>query len=213
MSETLNWKAMHKDATTVLEGEFPLVIVEAVAAKSSNDKDMIKWKAKVEAGPYAGRPLWGNFTISPESPGAMRILFSHLAVLGIDEKFFEKYPEAPVALIAQAIIGRKAIGVIGVRQWNGQDREEVQQWKPALGAGNASLGVLGGFGGGPASLPAGLGGSPSTPATPLATGGVITSTAGRQVPPMRHDSVPVEGAPATEPTVAESVTTPPEMPF
>lgn len=216
MSE-LNWRDMHKDATTTLEGEFPVVIVEAAAAKSSNDKDMIKWKAKIESGPYAGRPLWGNFTISPESPGAMRILFSHLAVFGLDGKFFDAHPNAPVHQIAETLIGRKAVAEVGIRQWNGQDREEVKNWKPVTGpGGNQPLGVLGGFAGGSSGIPSGLAGASSTPSTPaLAADSPVAFRQG-PVPTLRHDTVPTEGAVATEPAVSASTkpdTEPPVLPF
>lgn len=199
---TIDWASLHKDATTTLEGDFPVVIVEAEAKKTaSGDKDMIKYKAKIESGPYVGRPVWGNFTVSPESPGAMRILFAHWAVLGIDGTFFQANPQATVHQIAQAMIGRKATVTLGVRQWNGQDREEVQAWKAPQ------------FGGGFASLPGGPGGTlglqsavPSTPATPPATGGA-------GVPPMRMNTVPAEGQVATEPAVADNAAPPPELPF
>lgn len=223
MSENvLNWRNMHKDATTTLEGAFSVIIVEANATKTNDGtKDMIKWKAKVETGPYAGRPLWGNFTISPESPSAMRILFSHLAVLGLDEKFWNAHPEAPVSLIAQSIIGRKAVAEVGVRQWNGTDREEVKAWRPALGGpgGNVPLGVLGGFGGTPSSssgipgVPASI---PSTPATHPSVPAVADDSpvAFRQgpVPVLRHDTTPEPGAVATEPATAPT-SAPPALPF
>lgn len=202
----LDWASLHKDATTTLTGDFNVVIVEATAQKTSNgDKDMIKWKAKVETGPYAGRPLWGNFTISPESPGAMRILFAHWAALGIDGAYFQANPNAPVAQIAQALIGRKAVATIGVRQWQGSDREEVQGWKPPTIGGQAT-GVVGGLPGLPGGTP--VGGLPGVPAssTPARTGGT-------GVPPLRMESVPEAGAVATEPAVAENAAAPPELPF
>lgn len=203
MSE-IDWASLHKDATTTLTGDFSVVITEATAQKTSNgDKDMIKWKAKIETGPYAGRPLWGNFTISPESPGAMRILFAHLAALGVDGAFFQKYPKATIAQIASALTGRQAIATVGVRQWNGQDREEVQGWKkPEIGgAGGVSLGVLGGFGGGPSSIPSVPAVAASTPSTPPAT---AASTPAAGVPAMRMN---------TEPAVAELTEEPPGLPF
>lgn len=209
----LDWAALHKDATTTLTGDFAVVITEATAQKTSNgDKDMIKWKAKIETGPYAGRPLWGNFTISPESPGAMRILFAHLAALGVDGAFFQTYPKATVAQIAQALQGRKAIATVGVRPWNGQDREEVQGWKkPEIGgAGGVSLGVLGGFGGGPSGIPGVPAVAASTPSTSPATAASIPAAG---VPAMRMDTVPEEGKVATEPAVAELTEAPPELPF
>lgn len=204
MSE-IDWASLHKDATTTLTGDFPVVIVEATAQKTSNgDKDMIKYKAKVESGQYAGRPLWGNFTISPESPGAMRILFSHWAALGIDGAFFQANPQAPVAVIAQALVGRKAIVTIGTRQWNGADREEIQAWKPpAIGQ---AAGVIGGLPG----LPSGIPNAGGNLGLPIATPPAAT---GKGVPPMRMASVPEAGAVATEPAVAENGEAPPQLPF
>lgn len=209
----LDWASLHKDATTTLEGDFPVVIVETEAKKTANgDKDMIKYKAKIESGPYAGRPIWGNFTISPESPGAMRILFAHWAVLGIDGAFFQANPQAPVALIAQAMVGRKATVTLGIRQWNGQDREEVQAWKaPQFGGGGG--GALGGLSGIPAG-PSGTLGLQSTVSSTPATHPANALQAGSSgVPPMRMNTVPEVGAVATEPAVAENTEAPPALPF
>lgn len=182
------WSEMHKESTTTLEGDFPVIIVKADAAKSSNDKDMIKFQAKIESGPYAGRPLWGQFTISPESPVAMRIFFTHMAVLGIDAKFWEANPNAPMQQVADALLNRRAIATLGVRQWQGQDREEIQQWKPPLGGNAPAVGALGGLGSAAAATPLGGLATPSTPTTPAST--------------------------ATSPVaVAEPSTAPPDLPF
>jgi hypothetical protein len=205
---TIDWASLHQDSTTTLEGEFPVVIVEATATKTNDQsKDMIKWKAKVESGPYAGRPLWGNFTISPESPGAMRILFSHLAVLGLDGAFFAANQHAPVAVIAQALVGRKAVAEVGTRSWNGTEREEVKAWKPALGGpgGGTSLGVLGGLTGGGGSS---LGGTPVAPSA-----GVSPAPKAAQSP-VSGPSVSAATTPAvSEVTSSEPSTPAPELPF
>lgn len=191
MADT-NWADLHKHATTSLEGEFPLVIVEAIATKTNDQsKDMIKWKAKIESGPFVDRPISGNFTISPESPVALRIFFSQMAVLGLDGAFFAANPNAPVEMIAQALINRRAIAVLGTRQWQGREFEDVKEWKPPLGGpgGNASVGVLGGFGGG----------SVATPATALGSGSPVTSPAS----PAASPASPVAAAqPQTAPPVA-----------
>jgi len=183
-----NWADLHKHATTSLEGEFPLMIVEATATKTNDQtKDMIKWKAKIESGPFVDRPISGNFTISPDSPIALRIFFSQMSVLGLDGVFFQANPNAPVELIAQALVGRRAIGVLGTRQWQGRDFDEVKEWKPALG------------GPGGSALSAGpLGGHVATPATALAGGSPVTSPAS----PAAAPSSPVAVAqPQTAPPV------------
>lgn len=166
-----NWADMHKHATTSLEGEFPLVIVEATATRTSDQsKDMIKWKAKIETGPYVDRPISGQFVISPDSPVAMRILFTHWSILGLDSAFFAANPNASVEQIAQALVGRRAIGVIGTRTWQGRDMEEIREWKPALAGPGGGTGPLGG------GVLTPLIGSLSSPLASPGTPGVVPST-------------------------------------
>jgi hypothetical protein len=80
---TYNWSEMEQEATIVLEGDFPVTVVKTEATKSANGKDMIKTQFKIDSGTYAGRKLFTNFVISPESPGAMRMFFTQLAVFGL----------------------------------------------------------------------------------------------------------------------------------
>ena len=128
MADT-NWLDMHKHATTNLEGEFPVVIVEATVAKTTDQsKDMIKCKVKIESGPFVDRPINVNFSISPESPIAMRIMFAAWAILGLDQKFFAANPNASLEQIAQTLVGRRAIAVVGSRQWNGRDFDDIKEW-------------------------------------------------------------------------------------
>lgn len=172
-----SWGDLHKDAMTTIKGEFPVIIMDAQDTKSSNDKDMIKYKAKIESGPYAGRALSGQFTVSPESSGAMRMFFLHMAVLGLDDAFWTANPTAPMSMIAQSLIGRRAVAVVGVREWQGAERESIDGWKKPTGpGGSAPVGVLGGFGGGPAATPATPLGGPATPATPATPAATPTST-------------------------------------
>lgn len=205
MSENvINWADMHKFATTALEGEFPVVIVQADAVKTADQsKDMIKYKAKIESGPFVDRPITGQFVISPDSPTAMRILFGHLAVLGVGADFFSKNPNAPIAQIAQALVGRRAIAVVGQRDWNGRTFDEIKEWKPTLGgpggSGAGLGGVLGGNVGGPLG---GLNVGPGSPTTTPASTSSVPSPAGSPAP----------FAPAS-PIAEQPSTAPPERPF
>ena len=174
MSEVINWLDMHKHATTDLDGEHPIVIVEATVTKTNDQsKDMIKFKAKIESGPFVDRPINGNFTISPESPVAMRILFATWAVLGLDAKFFAANPNAPLQLIAERLVGRRAIGVLGVRDWQGRKFDEIKEWKPAL-SGPGATPPLGSSVGGP--LSGGLAAASSSPLASPAPASSVPST-------------------------------------
>ena len=181
---TINWKDLHKDATTVLTGDFPVVVVTAVATTSSGGKPMIKATLKIESGTFAGRTLFNNFNVTADNPSAMRIFFGQMSVLGLGTPFWNTNPT--MEQVAAALVGRRAIVTVGVRQWQGTDREQVENWKPAVGGpGGGGQGVLGGF-------------------TPTPTGN----------PTLRFDSVPTPGTPPAEPVVAaQPSTSPPVDPF
>lgn len=189
MSENIiNWSDLHKNATTVLEGEFPVVVTETtVTAAATSGKPMIKTKLRVETGTYAGRTLFHNFNITADNDNAMRIFFGQMSVLGLDAAFWQANPSATVDQIAAALVGRKAVAVVGGREWQGSMREEIKNWKPALG--------------GPGSGPAILGGPLSIPAPSGPIGGNPSARYG------------APGTPPPTPTVAEPSTPPPSDPF
>lgn len=135
----IDWATMHKDAHTVLEGDFGIVVSEAKPGESSNKKPMIKCVLVIESGPYTGRKIYHNFTVSPESQIAMQMFFRALKVLGVGESFFAQNPTTEG--IAQAIIGKRAMVTLEPREWQGQARENVKSWKDATGSGVPTMGV------------------------------------------------------------------------
>lgn len=198
MSDAINWLDMHKHATTDLDGEHPLVIVETTVGRTNDQsKDMIKFKAKIESGPFVDRPINGNFTISPESPIAMRILFSTWAVLGLDAKFFAANPNAPLQQIADMLVGRRAVGVLGVREWQGRKFDEIKEWKPVLTGPGSTPPLSSGVGG---PLSGGLASASSSPLTSSAPASSVPS------------AVPSTPAPAAV-AAAQPETAPPALPF
>jgi hypothetical protein len=166
----INWADLHRDATTILEGDFPVVVSESVATKSSNDKPMIKVKLRVESGPKAGQTLFSQFVLSAENPNAMRIFFGQMSIFGLDSAFFARNASASLEVIAQALVGRRAIAVVEAREWNGTQRENIKEYKKALGGPGVGAGTtLGGLvTPGPSN--------PSAPATPPA----VQAELGRQ---------------------------------
>lgn len=130
-----NWRDMRKNATTVLEGEFSVVIAKAEATKSSNDKDMIKCQLRIASGPFAGRVLFHNFTISPEVQFAMKRFFEDMDVLGMGDAWFEANPTAPMELIANNLVNKSAVVILENKPYNGQDREQVKKWVSSSGGG------------------------------------------------------------------------------
>lgn len=90
---SINWNAYIKaaedagesidDFTPVPAGSYETKVLEASATKTKNGKDMIKVSWVIEGGPHAGRRLWSNLVVSPESPKAMAILIRQLTTLGV----------------------------------------------------------------------------------------------------------------------------------
>lgn len=138
MSET-SWKSLRNAAMTVLEGDFPVVVVAAEATKSQNGKKMLKCKLKVESGPYAGRTIPHNFTFSPESPNAVWFWFNDLAILGADDAFFDTDPSD--TQIAMQIVNRRATVTLEKKTYNGRDSEQVKRWHAPVGASFVTVGV------------------------------------------------------------------------
>lgn len=128
---SIDWASLHKDATTVLEGEFPAVISKATAGTTTTGKPCIKLQVKIESGAYIGRTILHMFTISGDNPVAQNILFRDLATLGLGTAFFAQGPTTEG--VAEALVGKRATIVLENRPYNGQDRESIKSFRPAEG--------------------------------------------------------------------------------
>ena len=132
MSQSFDWSALQQtaqeapDFTPVPAGTYQVKIHSAEAQKTANAKDMIKAVFSIVGGPYDGRRLFNNFTISPESPAAMKFFFQHMAAFGIDAGFFSMKPS--IAAVAAELERRQVIAnvVVGMKVWNNEDRNEVK---------------------------------------------------------------------------------------
>lgn len=127
----IDWKTLRKDATTVLEGDFLAVIERASAGQSQNGNPMVKALVKITAGPYAGRTIPANFTLTDKSMG---LFFQNMTQLGLDEAFFDSISGQGMEPVAAALTGLSVEIKVDKRQWNGQDRENISAWK-RIGAG------------------------------------------------------------------------------
>lgn len=131
----MNWSDMRKNATTILEGEFSIVFAKAEAGESQNGKPMVKCQLKIEGGPSAGRMIFHNFIVSPESQFAMKRFFEDLETLGLDEAYFAKQPS--MEQIASDLLGKGATVVLRKgKEYRGTSREEVAEWKSVTSAGS-----------------------------------------------------------------------------
>jgi len=166
----IDWASLRKtaeDGTRPLDdGDYGFVIDSASATFASTGSEMIKATLRVTTGPQAGRKLWTNFVVSPDSAWALKIFFSNMAALGLNDAYFAGKPS--MEKIAADLVGRGGVATVGTREFQGSERNEVKNIKNGVG-GTSILGIGGGGPSvpsmGPSSSPAPVM-TPSVPSTP-----------------------------------------------
>jgi hypothetical protein len=130
-----SWATLLNDAGDAAAGfevlpaaDYDLRITKSEAKMSSTGKVMFAITTEVTNGPYKGRKLWGNIVVSSDNPIALGIFFRTMNAMGIDQSFFAGNPSD--AQVAEAMIGREFRGQVSVRQWQGQDRNEIKSYFP-----------------------------------------------------------------------------------
>jgi hypothetical protein len=132
---TQSWEDLLKesekddDFKPIPAGEYDLIVSKAEATISQRTGKQ-GWKTQnkvVNEGPYKGRIVFDQHYISPESPGALRIFFGKMKVLGLDAAYFATNP-TPEA-IAGALVGKVFHGEVVVGPDNkGDDRNELKKY-------------------------------------------------------------------------------------
>lgn len=196
----INWQDLKKaadDATKALPSDWYDVVVKKADQKTaSTGSEMISVQFEVATGPHAGRALFTNFVLTPDSSFALSIFFRNLAALGIDDAFFRQLSDsgmdakASLTAIAGVLSDRRARVEVGTRVWQGQDRNEVKNMSAAT---TGPGGVPGSPG--PVGLPGGTVGGPPVP-PPLAGTPPVPPPATTPAPPVPATaSTTVEGPP------------------
>lgn len=126
-----------KGSEPIPVGEYDFVVVSSEAKKTQNGKDMFRVQCKVESGPHVGRSVWNNFTISPESDGAMQWFFSDMRNLGLGQDFWRRNPG--VDQVAEALVNRRFRGTVKITEYQGQERNEIERIKAPRSQGGADV--------------------------------------------------------------------------
>lgn len=135
---TKTWSDMYAEAGEASgplpASDYPFVIQGAEYKETSTGKDMYVIKAVVEDGPNKNRAVWHNFVVSPESAPAMEVFFRQMNVLGMGKDFWRSNPSNDQ--IINALKGRRFIGSVEVKAYNGVDRNNIKVIKaPKAAAG------------------------------------------------------------------------------
>lgn len=171
MSDSIDFKKLRETATTVLQGDYAVVVDKAeFKLTQKNSEPMWVLTLKVTAGPYTGRTIRHNLVLSSTHTFMVNRFFSHMAVLGLDSSFFDANPSPDAVSIA--VTGRHAIAnlVESKSEFRGEKQSEVSELKPATGGVSVSVGA-----GAAVGMPA----ASSLPAAVAVT----TAPAGEQIAP------------------------------
>lgn len=106
-------------------GTYDVRVVAGEAKTTGAGKDMIVVKFEIVGGPHGGRKITNNFVISPENANALGFFFRHMKAMGLDSAYFEKNPTPQQ--VAADLVGRACRIEVGVRVWNGEEREDVKK--------------------------------------------------------------------------------------
>ena len=190
MTQSINWGDLKKAADDATKpapiGDYVCEITKCEATTASTSGNpMLKATMRITDGPAAGKTIFNNFNVTLDSAFAMSIFFRHMAAFGLNDQFFAGGPA--MEQVAAALVGRRANVTLGIRQWQGADRNQVD-----------NVTALGGLQMPVASSVAG----PSVPSP-----GVPTSTPS-PTPVMTTPTTPATpSSPATAPTTAPPIPT------
>ena len=163
--------------TALPQGEYDVEISQATAGKTGTQKSKISLRYRVLSGPHQGRNVFNDHVLSPSNPNAMVIFFRHMAAYGLGHDYFAANPS--LERVAQDLNGKKIRVRLGVRLWDGAERNSVLAIMP-LGAGTSSSGLP--------PMPSPVSQAPERPAPPLPQAAPLPPP---PAPPMPAATVPV----------------------
>lgn len=177
-------------------GEYEATVKTAEHKKTGTGKDKIAVRFSITGGPSAGKSVFNDFVISPDNGTALGFFFRHMKALGFGPEYFAAKPS--LDKLAGDLVGKNCVVVVGIRQWNEEDRNEIKGIKPATGAA-------------PAAGP-GVGPQPVAMPQPAAQPQPTPQPQPQPAPVVTTKAEPMTEAPATEPADAEAATKP-KLPF
>lgn len=185
---SIDWAALKQTADDATQpapaGEYDAIVTKADAKTASTGSPMIAVQCKITGGPKDSKVFFHNFVLSPQSAFAVAKFFSDLEAFGLNSEWFTTHNPSMEQIAAELL--NKPIHVeLGIRSWQGQDRNEVKKFSPASAFGMSPLSTMPGM-------------SVNVP-------GMNTSSPIMSGPPNPMASIPA--------TPSATMTTPPDMPI
>lgn len=103
------------------KGEYSCFLFDVYHKETKNGDDMYVLVLKVAEGEHKGRQLFYNL---PVMPSTMWKIKETLEILGCE------VPKSVVEVDFDDLLGKKCVAVVEHREWQGKEREDVQNLKP-----------------------------------------------------------------------------------
>ena len=116
-------------------GTYPVVVDEAEYNVSKNGNPMISLTLAIEEGEYANRKLFTHIVFAEKTMGRAKRMIRTLGRTDLLERKFNPSQEA------ESFIGTRARARVGIRVYEGEQKNEVKQLLPAGESGDAFQGV------------------------------------------------------------------------
>ena len=137
----VDWNSVFSEQDSLAEkyaaipaGPYSVVVhdAEATRSKSGSGNEMLKLVLKVQGGPHDGRMLWTNIVFDSSNAGLMRHTIRKLAACGVSRAWMEA--ENPsTELLANKVKGAQVEVDVEIRQYQGEDKNDVKDIRPAAG--------------------------------------------------------------------------------
>jgi hypothetical protein len=132
---TIDFGQLMKDAgegfKPIAPGQYNAEVAKCEAVTSGTGKPMLKVQMRIIGGPSEGRIVFDNIVITAGNPNALMFFFRDMAALGLDAAYFAQNP--PFEQVAAALLGRPCMINVGIKQYQGTDRNEVKNYAPISG--------------------------------------------------------------------------------
>lgn len=176
-------------------GKYDFVVKKAEAVKTKTLKRSWKIEAHVEGGPYAGRRVWNQITLSPENPNAMSFFWQNMGILGITKDYLKTASPSDDA-VAKMMENKRFKGSVIIDDYQDVARNKIDKMFPARVDGSAppAPGVVAAPAPPPPAAPA------PAPESPLA-------------PPVEAPVAEAPPAPPAEAASVDPLSPPPPPPF
>lgn len=120
-------------------GSYAAQVAKAEATTSRNGKLMFKTTFQIIGGEHNGRTIINNIVLSPESPNAVRAFFINMQNLGISAEFLKASPAPEPPQIAAKMVGAQVMISVIHREYQGQQRDNVDRISKISAADKARL--------------------------------------------------------------------------